>query len=318
MSARPSCQPADFNLWRLVLSVGIAALMLLTPLPAWGRVAQAAGDALHAPLFAVLAMIVWRFATGRLRRSTLTTGLLVWCGVSAFGLVTETLQMWVGRHPSWSDVFANVLGAAAGTLWASRHGISRRPFRIAVCTTGAALIVLASRPPVAILVDVYRQHAEMPLVGSFESPMELSRWIATECRISRSRNRSTDGDWSLRLDLTTETYTGAALRWPLPDWTAYRSLYFDLYLNETDVAGHPPLVLIVKLEDAHHNNNPDDRFHRTVRLSSGWNRVRIRLSDVVSLPNGRKFDLSRVAFLQFFTVRPSHPQTIYLDNIHLR
>lgn len=292
--------------------------MLLTPLPAWGRAAQAAGDALHAPLFAVLAVIVWRFAAGRLRRSTLTAGLLVWSGVSAFGLLTETLQMWVGRHPSWSDVFANLLGAAAGTLWSSRHGFSRRPLRIAVCTTAAALIVLASWRPVAILGDVYRQHSEMPLLASFESPMELSRWTATECRISRTRSRSTDGDWSLRLDLTTGTYPGAGLRWPLPDWTAYRSLHFDLYLDETGTADELPLVLIVKLEDAHHNQEHEDRFHRTVRLKSGWNRVRIRLSDVVSLPNGRTFDFSRVAFLQFFTVHPSHPQTIYIDNIHLR
>ena len=300
-----------------VTLVGLITLALLVPLPPWGRAAEAISDLLHAPLFALLAVLIQRFAAGRLRRSSRAVGLLVWMVVAAFGVSTEALQWAVGRHPSGADVAANLLGATAGILWTLFAG-SNRQVRAIVGATALVLFALASWGPLAILWDVGRQRAEMPRLASFEHELELTRWTATECRLSRVRDRATHGAWSLRLDLTAGVYPGAGLRWPVPDWTAYRWLQFDVYLEETVVADDPTLLLIVKIEDAHHNRNHDDRFHRAVCLAPGWNRVAIDLSDVAQLPNGRTFDLSRVAFLQFFTVRPSRPRTMYLDNVQLK
>ena len=61
-----------------------------------------------------------------------------------------------------------------------------------------------------------------------------------------------------------------------------------------------------------------DRYHRTVPLTPGPNHTRIALSEVERAPDGRRLDLRRIRRLQFFTVGPSGPRTLFFDGIRLR
>ena len=56
----------------------------------------------------------------------------------------------------------------------------------------------------------------------------------------------------------------------------------------------------------------------SVPLRPGPNRTRIALSEVERAPDGRRLDLRRIRRLQFFTVDPSGPRTLYFDGIRLR
>lgn len=164
-----------------------------------------------------------------------------------------------------------------------------------------------------VLTDACLQRLAMPQVASFEHPLELSRWTARECRVRRVRGHATHGSWALRLDMQPGVYPGIGTRYPLPDWSRYEELVFDIELDEG-----PPLDIIVKIEDEQHNHEHYDRFHRRVRLLPGRRRVRVALSGVVAAPRGREMDLRCISFLQFFTVHLDSPRTLYLDNIRLR
>jgi len=151
------------------------------------------------------------------------------------------------------------------------------------------------------------------MLGAFEHGMEMSRWSATDSRIQRTRAHASEGLWSLRVDLQPARYPGCSMEYPYEDWSGYEAIALDAFLD-----GPAPLDLIVKIEDAQHNDESYDRFERRVRLLPGMQRVRIALSDVAAAPRDRTMDLSRIARVQFFAVRLASPRTIFLDNIHLR
>jgi len=167
--------------------------------------------------------------------------------------------------------------------------------------------------PALILVDSVMMRREEPVLASFESPLEMTRWGFGEAHATRSREHATAGAWSMKLDMDRGTYPGALLNWLIPDWSSYHALEWDTYLEPG-----PPLDLVVKIEDATHNGRYEDRFHGVVRLIPGPNHSRIELADVERGPRGRKLDLRRIRRLHLFTIRPRMPRTIYFDEIRLR
>lgn len=288
-------------------------LLLLVPMPESGREWSAAFDFAHAPVFAILTVLLMGGLRRRWARNTVALSIVVWLGATGFGLLTEFLQGLVGRHPSWLDVRADALGAAAGILWVLGRSAEPARWRVGLLVGGGVLLALAAFDPLLVLTDARRQRAEMPLLSSFEHALEMSRWAATDSRIQRTRMHATDGLWSLRVDLQPAIYPGSTLEHPYGDWSGHEAIAFDVFLD-----GPSPLDLIVKIEDVRHNYERDDRFERRVRLLPGMQRVRIALSDVAAAPRDRTMDLSRVSRLQFFAVRLTSPRTIFLDNVHLR
>jgi VanZ family protein len=328
---------------RIAIAVVVLLLAgLLAPVPQSGREIEALFDLLHAPIFAILAALFWELRHNWLPQNRIGRAVVIWWGVSLLGLAVEYAQGLTGRHPSWDDAIANAWGAAAGLLWsgwyrphappstahpcptntsvndaANQHKQAQQSIgtirRLAVWAGVFVLLVVAGWQPLVVLTDAFRQRSEFPRLASFESSGELTRWTANDCRLSRSEAYATHGAWSLRLDLQTGVYPGAALKWPVPDWSDHQELAFDVY-----VAGHHPLDLVVKIQDQLHNQETSDRYQRPVRLTPGANRVSIALSEVAAAPAGRTLDLRKISMLQFYTVRPARPQTLYLDHIHLR
>jgi len=286
-------------------------LLLLVPQPDHGRMLGAVGDMLHAPVFALFALVICNVLRPRGSGSNVRRGLIAWAIAAGFGAATEVLQGYVGRQPSWLDLSANLLGAAAGVLWIHRAAVASAPRRR--LTAGAVLLVaVAWVAPALVLVDTCLQQSEMPRLASFEHALELSRWSFRESRARRVSQHATHGDRALQVELLVGTYPGVSLNSPVPDWSPYDELAMDVTLP-----GGESLDLIVKIEDDIHNGETDDRFHRRVRFGPGRQEVRIALSDVAAAPLGRTMDLRRIRRLQIFAVRPQTTRTFYLDNVRL-
>jgi hypothetical protein len=115
------------------------------------------------------------------------------------------------------------------------------------------------------------------------------------------------------LDLHPAQYPGATLRWPLADWSKHAELAFDISLDNG-----PPLDVIIKIEDAEHNKEHEDRFHRTLHISPGTHRFQIPLGDVIEAPRERQMDLRRIRRIQFFVIELGATRTLFLDNVHLK
>ncbi len=294
----------------------LAALVLggmLVPMPGQWREIHALSDLAHAPIFGFLTLIILRGLRSRWPGSPLRSSLVAWVMTVALGVAIEILQGQTGRSASWHDVLADASGAGAFLTWASTPRAASRGVRIGLYSAAAVLVALPSATPLLLLMDAAMQARDGPRLASFESPLEISRWEFQDSRPSRSTSHATEGRWSLRVDMGRGDYPGATLDWPAPDWRPYDRLEFDTYLESS-----PGLDLVVKIEDWRHDGRYGDRYHRKVRLRPGPNHTRIPLSEVERAPDKRRLDLGRIRRLQFFTVGPSGPRTLYFDGIRLR
>ena len=97
----------------------LLVVSLMVPLPHVGREVHSFFDMLHAPAFALLALLVQRAARRRAVKFDVRRALAVWVVLAAVGCLTEIAQSMVGRFSTWHDALANALGAAAGLLWAA-------------------------------------------------------------------------------------------------------------------------------------------------------------------------------------------------------
>ncbi len=286
-------------------------LLLLTPQPKHGRMLSAVADMLHAPVFAVFAVVVWTVLRSRVSGSNFRRGLIAFVLAAGFGAATEGLQGLVGRHPGSLDLSSNVVGAAAGVLWMQRAAVASAPRR-RLAAGAVALLAVTWTVPALVFVDAWLQPSEMPRLASFEHVMELSRWRWQESRARRVSEHATHGDRALRVELLAGTYSGVSLESPVADWSPYDELALDVTLP----AGGP-LDVIIKIEDKMHNGETDDRFLRCLRLHPGRQEVRIALSDVATAPPQRELDLRQIKRFQIFAIGLETTRVFYLDNVRL-
>ncbi len=286
---------------------------MFVPMPGASREIGAISDLAHAPIFGFFTLIILRGLRSRWPGSPFRLSLVAWALAVALGAAIEILQGLIGRSASWHDILADASGAGAFLTWASTPNAASRGVRIGLYSAAAILVAVPSAPPLLVLTDVAMQVRDGPRLASFESPLELSRWEFQDSRHSRSTSHATEGRWSLRLDMGRGDFPGATLEWPVHDWAGYHDLEFDTYLESGS-----GLDLVVKIEDSRYDGRYEDRYHRTVPLTPGPNRTRIALSEVERVPDGRRLDLGRIRRLQFFTVGPSGPRTLFFDGIRLR
>lgn len=301
--------PAHFRVILLLLAV---AVLLLLPLPRGSREFHAIADLGHAPLFGVLAVLLVTWGRDWLPKSHWLACGLVWGAVSAMGLAAEYLQGQIGRHGSWDDAYANMLGASAFLLWWLAIHWRGRFARWGATLIGVCLLIVAWRSPTLSLMDALLQRREMPRIATFEKKLEFSRWHPQNCRLYQTTAWATDGQSSMLLELKPAKYSGVSLYWPVANWSPYESLEFDMLLR-----GDKPLGIVAKIEDETHNGDVHDRFNDRILLKPGFNKIRISLWDVAIAPHHRTLDLRRIKRLQFFTVDLKEQRRLYLDNIRL-
>jgi hypothetical protein len=251
-------------------------------------------------------------------RANLFTGLTVWLAVVLFGALTELEQGYVGRGASWGDAVNDALGAAAGVLISMTLQRPRLLVKLSGLFLGVAIVLLAELDSLATVIDLSRQRQVMPLLASFERKPDMDAWAPEAAGLQRVKTHATHGRCALRVDLRPAQYSGLVNFDPPADWSAYQELAFDIFVEPAGSDANTPLELIVKVADADHNGDYDDRFHRKRTLAPGPHTVRIPLADVVPLPSGRNLDLRKIEMLQFFTIDLAEPRTFYLDNIRLQ
>ena len=315
-AARSAFRP-DMTSIAIAAAVASAALCgLLMPVPLSGRAASAAGNLVHAPLFATLAVVtlwIWR----RLRTEPGKTGpeaALGWCrrgvitflAVIAAGGATEYAQDWFGRSSSWHDFYANTAGAAAGVSAYVGHRLGklaerrRGRWRTGGLVVAAGLLVLASWEPVATLADVRRVTTDFPLLASFERARERDRWITRRrSNLSIDRRYATEGSSSGRIRFVGDEPTAVTLIEVAADWTAYRALTLNarvVVADELAQAAGVPIGLTLTVADPASRYERRGAWRQTVPVVPGdWRSVRFDLPhdrDTIDWSNVRLMDLS--------------------------
>jgi len=302
-------RPAWLHL-AIALLIVVSAVLLLMPLPELGREIDAAGDLLHAPLFALLAAGVCYAVIGRTARGNGRSAVLVWLGVSLLGVLAEWGQQFSGREASTADAIADVLGAAAGVLWVAPA--PSIPWRRMMLAGGVLLLAAASWTPGRILFDSLRQRWQLPVLASFEDPLEMTRWSTQHARLFRDEEHATAGRWGLRAVFDAARSPAVSLKWPARNWTGYRALVFDAASADGEDCD-----VIIKVQDERDNTRRDERFERTLRLTPRMERIEIPLDEVAATPSGRRMNLGHVSLLQFYLRKPARQTTLCFDHIRL-
>ncbi len=296
----------------LVFAV-LLAVGLVAPMPFGGRTYGVIFDMLHGPAFALFAAILVFVLPKRTTRQKLLVVVGVWFFLVGGGVLAEIIQSFIGRSASWHDIAANTLGVTAGLLWATTRGTQSRPLRGWATAVSILLLMAAAARAPFILTDCLMQRFDKPILASFESRLEMTRWKTHDCRISRASDHATHGQSSLRMDLDEAVYPGIASRSLLHDWSDYEALAFDITVDEG-----PPLELVIKLQDALHDCDPSDRFEKIFRLGPGTHAIEIPLAAVAQAPRDRALDLTRVTGVQFFLINTDRPRVLHLDNLRLK
>lgn len=304
--------------------LGVLTFALLYPLPPLSRVGRTILDMGHAPAFAAVTIVLFRLACGLRPSSGLPTLLVIGAAMAIFGYASEVVQSICGRGYALQDIMADVLGVIAGVCWVAKNRCTRAGSRVCLALVSVVALLIASTSPAMIFVDVARQKAALPLLASFESETELSRWVVREGRMSRVSIGTTDGVRALRVDLDAGRYPGVTMIWPESDWSNYDDLVFDVTVPEErnqkagEAAGRqPPPALILKVEDASHDGSFEDRFHRQLRLTHGLNEVRVPLTEIEHALSSRRMDLREISIVQLFLSGPTAPHTFFVDHLRL-
>ncbi len=235
--------------------------------------------------------------------------------VLLLGVCIELLQSQIhGRSMSLADIFRNLLGTLLAFAFFCPAAGTRQHTRFLLQVSIIILSLLACLPLFISLYDEQVARSQFPLLADFETPFELSRFDGQE-RVSLSTSIHRHGKRSMRIRLTTETYSGVTLFYFPRDWQAYARLKFSVY-NPNDRM----IALHCRVNDRLHGEHDrafSDRFHRRILLKQGWNDLQFTLEDIRQAPASRDMDLSRIELVGIFVAREPAPLTLYLDWLRL-
>ena len=304
-----------------VLAVLLAVLSVLLFVDFGGessRIADEVSNFGHLPLFGVAALVILWMLGGRTwpvrdRRKYVVS----FAAALGLGVVTEFVQLYTPeRYFEFQDIVYDALGAF--TFLAFAYPFSGLPKRKALGWKAACagMIAIAAVPVAMTVLDVRRMEDAFPLLGSFETSIEMDRWEAAECRVHRVKDHASYGVYALKARLAPGEFPGISMRWLEGDWREYDELCFDAFLD-----GDSPLAVTVRIHDEIHGRSEvqsySDRFNRRFVLHPGAQRIRIDLDEVRKAPQGREMDMSRVTNICVFAYRLGEERVVYFDRFRL-
>jgi len=227
-----------------------------------------------------------------------------WLALCLAGLASEIAQWFTGRDASLLDLANDAVGTTLTlgvlALWRREPFAVRRwsALSIVVILCLAALWVVV---PIAWTAAAYAQRRlQMPMLWQYHSPLDLYFLSRPDRNITPVSMAQCDAK-SLSVKLGARRYPGLRLYEPYPDWRGYH--YLQIHLTNP---GPLPVPLTVRVHDASHNNQYDDRYNQVLQLAPESNMtVRIALADIERAPVHRILDMAHVAGISIFRAKPA-------------
>ncbi len=264
----------------------------------------------HILYFALLPLLLFSLSPGNQLKPVFQVSIIF--GITlCLGALVEFFQYGTDRTPDMGDIFRNMIGAciAIAFLLPIRKSVPKTPMLIFKTTL---IILVASQfyPIVIALVDEHHARRDFPVLSDFQTPFQNHRWSG-----DKIENIGSQGNRAMRVDLTTQIYSGVALKYFPVNWQQYQWFQFRIYNPSADT-----IKITCRIHDKKHTQGVQryrDRFNQTQSLSQGWNTITISLEEVRRAPNKRQMDLSQIYGIGFFASRLPHPRKIYIDDVKL-
>jgi VanZ family protein len=270
----------------------------------------------HLPLFGVVSLaILWILNYGKWP-CTITKRYLQAGIISVFlAVLTECIQIFMpNRYFQLGDILNDTIGAAV-FLWLAYSFFNNLPVLAKVLSRWVAilLMILPVIPIFVAVFDTWNMERNFPVLSSFESFFEMSRWTQKESMVHRSTIHASEGGHSLEVALLPGSYPGISMDYLANDWRGYESLSFDVFLE-----GPLQLSITIRINDRAHNNEFTDRFNKRLQIFPGENHISINLDEVRTAPKGRVMNMAEITNISIFTYKLKEQRTVYFDNFMLK
>jgi VanZ family protein len=269
----------------------------------------------HLPLFGSVGLVIF-WILNKENWSCRQNNLYIraWVMTSFSGALTECIQAFIPyRHFRVGDILTDALGAAVflTIIYSFQRGSIKRS--VVLLRNGLLLIMIVRAYPIfTATVDTWYMEKDFPVLSSFESPFEISRWVCKEGSMKRTSFHATDGKSSLRVNLPPGLYPGITMDYMMNDWRGYNRLTFDVFIE-----GYSPLELSIRINDRKHNEEYSDRYNKSFLLRPGPNHISVGLDAVRMAPRGREMDMADITVLCIFSYKLKEPRTAFFDNFRL-
>jgi hypothetical protein len=188
----------------------------------------------HLFFFALFAVILdsylWSKRCSMLFRVVVTVSALLFVG-----LAIELIQLGMAdRSFSWEDLFRDLSGGMIVLFWRQVGG---EALRFGLRIVSIIILFVNFFPFGEMALDEYRAYRDFPLLGDFETKSELSRWEGG-VRLSRDTEVSRQRNYSAKITLTTDYYSGISLRHFPGDWSGRTGLAFSVFNPGREITLH--------------------------------------------------------------------------------
>jgi len=295
--------------WLLILAILIGSLLFIdSPNNIDSRIITQVWNSGHFLLFTGLVFLVLKSTSiGTKQPSFLIFATILFCiGV---GLITELLQLLIGRNFEFKDILNDLIGGLAG--FSAFQFLQHKSRAVGLVSLLMFIIftLLGVRLLIVALIDDRLMKNDFPALSSFETPFELSRWGSHLANLSLSREIKQSGMQSMQVNLFPGKYPGITLNHFMGNWQGYDQLQFSIFNKY-----NKQFVINIKIFDAAHPASGyqySDRFNSKTTVLPGWNQMQYSLNTIRDHPKSRPMDLSSVVSFSLFLGSTDKPMTIY-------
>jgi hypothetical protein len=319
---------AGYVKWLVVCLVLLGGIVLAAQrLPAGSDLRIEVENATHAPVFGVIALLLLAATRKRLgavlNREEAIYGAAIAATLLA-GIATEIVQSFAGQDAEAGDVVRDFVGGTAFLSFYCTFDRSvvrtrvNRTLRNRVLMRSAAIAMMAVVLGPAVLqgLAVLHRNRQFPMLMDFESPLDhrLCRAVTSALQIIRDPrpgavlNSNRVGQVTFRPG----RYSTFALPDPYPDWTGFGHLRFTISADLSH-----PVSLVLRINDAGHDETFKDRFNEVITIQPGDNEVDVLLENVKHAPASRLMDMSRIRLVSLFAMDVTAGFSVTLDDIRL-
>lgn len=275
-------------------------------------------NALHGPGFGLVAigiMFVIR-PTPNPHAAYLTAlvlGLLI-------GATSEALQFLSSRDANIHDLGWNVIGVVGFLAVAAcidpqvRRRLPRANI-VVMLLFGAVALSLTLVPVVTGAWVLSSRALAFPVIASFDHSWEAA--IYRPFDPTQLSTMQPPAKWPIQrghvmlIDFAPIQYSGIAID-AYPDWTDFKTISF--LTASADGQEHD---VVIRIHDAEHNSQYQDRFNRVIQIGPDVDRHVIAFEDIQNSVIARAFDFSSVAGIVIFMVDATGDERIFIDDIRL-
>lgn len=289
--------------------IGVAIAILLwavvfAPAPGETRWIRTLHNSAHAPIFGCVALLSLLLIRARARFVALSpakqyaSALAVAVGL---GVLTEFVQMLTGRDASFEDALHDAIGAVAvlGLFAVVDEQVRASPrattVRWASAIVGVMALAVAATPVTRAAIKYQQRDQRFPVLADFSERFDRYFILQQSAEVAPAQMPAAwanqADEQAMHVRLLEGPYPGLHFIEVPPDWSAYSTLALD-FTNPTTLA----LQFVVRVHDAAHNNQVEDRFNRVFELPPQTRQIiRIPLRDIAAGPSARQLDLRQVA-----------------------